>query len=220
MSVPYDGVAPAQVTGYVNPRRIAEAASILIWAVAAGQVVAAASQWLQYAENKDDPQSVDLGAVRVVDGVLFVLMLTAATLFILWLRRVRLNAESFCRAEHRHNRAWVIAGWFVPVVWFWIPKQVVDDIVVASSPETPADAEMLPMEQSRVVLIWWAAWVGSNLLDISYPLVQPDPMTAAGLAGSAALTTVSTAFMVVAALFAVRVIRFVNDLQASRSVAR
>lgn len=220
MSVPYDGVAPVQATGYVNAGRIGRAASVLVWMVAACQVLVAAAQWLQYAENKADPQSVDLGAFRPLDGVSLVLMLAAATLFILWLRRVRLNAESFCSAPQRHGRGWLIAGWFVPVVWFWYPKQIVDDIVVASSPQTPRDAELLPMEQTRVVLIWWSAWVGSNLLDISSPLIEPGPMTAAGLAGSAALTTVSTAFMIVAAVYAVRVIRYVNELQESRSVAR
>lgn len=220
MSVPYDGVPVPPADGSVKAGRFGQAASVLIWVVAACQVVVAASQWVRFAGSRDDPQSVDLSSVGPIDGIYFAVTVAAAVLFIGWLRQVRLTAESLCQAEHRHVRAWVIAGWFVPVVWFWIPKQVVDDIVVASSPETPPDAEMLPMEQSRVVLIWWAAWVGSNLLDLADPLVQPDPMTAAGLAGSAALTTVSTVFMVVAALYAVRVIRFVNELQASRSVAR
>ncbi|MEU0094080.1 DUF4328 domain-containing protein [Kribbella sp. NPDC006257] len=220
MSVPYDGVAPAQATGYLNADRIGRGASILVCAVAGCQVLVTLEGWRQYADSKDDPQSVNLGSLRPLDGVSFVLTLAAATLFIRWLRRARMNAESLCRARQRHDRGWVIVGWFAPVFWFWIPKQIVDDIVIASSPATPRDAELLPMEQTPVVLIWWTAWLAGSLVNIPYPFLRPDPMTAAGLAGSAVFTTLSTVFTVVAAVYAVRVIRYVNELQASRSVAR
>jgi hypothetical protein len=220
MSVPYDRVPVLPVAGSIKGGRFGRGASILIWVVAGCQVVVAVSEWLRFALFRDDPDDVDLSSIGPLDVVAFTLIVAAAVVFVSWLRQVRLTAESLCRAEHRHGRAWVIAGWIVPVVWFWIPKQIVDDIVVASSPQTPPDAEVLPMEGSRIVSLWWAAWVGSNLHDLGYPLFQPDPMTAAGLAGSAALTTVSTMFLVVAALYAGRVIRFVNELQASRTVSR
>jgi hypothetical protein len=31
----------------------------------------------------------------------------------------------------------VIGGWFCPVVNFWFPKQIVDDVIAASDPRTP-----------------------------------------------------------------------------------
>jgi hypothetical protein len=79
--------------------------------------------------------------------------------FLIWLWRARHNAEFLADvASQRRARGWVIFGWFVPIVSFWFPHQVVSDIWTASRPE-PAAAV------SPLVNAWWAAFLGSWMID-------------------------------------------------------
>ena len=82
--------------------------------------------------------------------------MAAGVVFIVWLWRARGNAELFCYGQHRRGRGWVIGGWFCPVVNFWFPKQIVDDVIAASDPPTPPrfpDLRRIP--RHGLVLAWW-----------------------------------------------------------------
>lgn len=49
----------------------------------------------------------------------------------------------------RRSRAWVWLGWWVPIVAFWFPLQIVDDVRRA-----------IAKDQTRPGLAtWWAAWL-------------------------------------------------------------
>ncbi|PNE30816.1 hypothetical protein AF335_28510 [Streptomyces eurocidicus] len=88
--------------------------------------------------------------------------LAAAVLFVLWFRRVRVNAEVFSPGGHRMSRGWSIGGWFVPVVNLWFPKKIANDIWDASLPYTP---DGVPREVSRAGLnAWWGLWIATTFL--------------------------------------------------------
>jgi hypothetical protein len=122
------------------------AVSILICLVVLAQAVHAASYWYTYKVVKDsvegpvkDPEHLDRADqfwFLALEGFLLAL-LAAGVVFIVWLWRARGNAELFCYGQHRRGRGWVIGGWFCPVVNFWFPKQIVDDVIAASDPRTP-----------------------------------------------------------------------------------
>ena len=89
-------------------------------------------------------------------------LLAAGVVFNVWLWRARGNAELFCYGQHRRGRGWVIGGWFCPVVNFWFPKQIVDDVIAASDPRTPPllpDLRRIP--RHGLVLAWWLTWVAT-----------------------------------------------------------
>jgi Domain of unknown function (DUF4328) len=78
--------------------------------------------------------------------------------FLVWLWRARHNAEHLADVtSQRRARGWVIFGWFVPIVWFWFPYQVVSDIRTASRPG--------PVVPDTVVNAWWAAFTGSWMIE-------------------------------------------------------
>ncbi|MEU4389574.1 DUF4328 domain-containing protein [Kribbella sp. NPDC023855] len=191
------------------------AASILVCVVAFAQLLLALTDWQNYLSYQDDPRSYQAEVNVPLVAVFAVALVAAAVTFISWLRQVRANAEMFCRAPHRHGRGWVIGGWFVPVISLWYPKQIVDDVVAASSPRTSPHADRLPEETSGIVLIWWATWIGSNLLDLAAPST-PDNPAAGDLLRMASFSIGSAVLSVVAAVYAVRVVRLVNNLQMSR----
>jgi len=141
------------------------AVSILICLVALAQAVLAASEWYTYKVVKDyvegpvkDPDRLDRAdeVVVLAVGGWVLALLAAGVVFIVWLWRARGNAELFCFGQHQRGRGWVIGGWFCPVVNFWFPKQIVDDVIAASDPRTPPRVpDLRGIRGNGVVLAWW-----------------------------------------------------------------
>ncbi|GAB1820576.1 DUF4328 domain-containing protein [Herbidospora sp. RD11066] len=115
-----------------------------------------------------DPLSVDLAEVADSDSLYaFTGILQAGTLLLagifywIWLFRVRANAEALApHVKQRLGRPWLIFGWIVPIISFWFPKQIVDDIWTASDPQQ--------RKPGGLAMTWWITWVltvfGSNLV--------------------------------------------------------
>ncbi|WP_326774422.1 DUF4328 domain-containing protein [Streptomyces sp. NBC_01445] len=88
-------------------------------------------------------------------------MVATAVVFIVWFRRVRINAEVFRPDGHSRSRGWASWGWFVPVMNLWAPRQVATDTWDASVPE----ADLIPRKYSRKVInSWWSLWLVSNVI--------------------------------------------------------
>ena len=204
------------------------AVSILICLVALAQAVLAASEWYTYKVVKDyvegpvkDPDRLDRAdevVVLAVGGWLLAL-LAAAVVFIVWLWRARGNAELFCCGQHQRGRGWVIGGWFCPVVNFWFPKQIVDDVIAASDPRTPPllpDLRRIP--RHGLVLAWWLTWVATVVIGkVDNPDLAADVQDVSDRVLGASVSTVGAVLTAVAAVLAIRVVRLVNRLQMSRS---
>jgi hypothetical protein len=112
----------------------------------------------------------------------------------------------------------VIGGWFCPVVNFWFPKQIVDDVIAASDPRTPPlfpDLRQIPPHD--LVLAWWLIWVvtevwgpgGTSDLAADVPDVSDQAV-------GASVSTLGVVLIAVCAVLAIRVVRLVNRLQMSR----
>jgi hypothetical protein len=142
----------------------------------------------------------------------------AAVLFVIWLWRARVNSEVLCQADHRRSHGWVLASWFTPGPNFFYPKQIVDDIWVASDPKTPVYADDLRrLRKPLLTKVWWYAWVGALVFDvvIRRVLMWMDA-TVGSLRGIALAGTASLMLTVVSAAAATFVIRKINAMQASR----
>jgi hypothetical protein len=203
------------------------AVSILICVVALAQAVLAASDWYTYKVVKDyvegpvkDPDRLDRADQfwnLAVDGFLLAL-LAAGVVFIVWLWRARGNAELFCYGQHRRGRGWVIGGWFCPVVNFWFPKQIVDDVIAASDPRTPPlfpDLRRIP--RHGLVLAWWLIWVATVVRGpVGNPDLASDVQDVSDRALGASVSTLGVVLTAVCAVLAIRVVRLVNRLQMSR----
>ena len=203
------------------------AVSILICLVALAQAVLAASEWYTYKVVKDyvegpvkDPDRLDRAdeVVVLAVGGWVLALLAAGVVFIVWLWRARGNAELFCNGQHRRGRGWVIGGWFCPVVNFWFPKQIVDDVIAASDPRTPPllpDLRRIP--RHGLVLAWWLAWVATMVRgNVGNPDLAADVQDVSDRVLGASVSTVGAVLVAVAAVLAIRVVRLVDRLQMSR----
>jgi len=199
------------------------AASILIGVVTVATWATAWSDLYSYQTLKkygDDPDH--LAEADLISGSLGIVaalaLLAAAAVFIIWLWRVRWNAEMFCRGRHRLSRGWVLGSWICPLVNLWYPKQVVDDIVAASDPRTdPLRVSLEDIPGTRLVWGWWLTWVVGL---VTGNIVQRGVLGGASQLGdlrtNVILSSVSALFTTCAAVLAVMLIQRIDELQTQR----
>lgn len=91
----------------------------------------------------------------------------AAILFLLWLWRARVNAETIGGPDsQRRHRDWTFWGWLCPIVFFWFPYQIVVDVYRASA-----------RKPVRTTLVgwWWAVFLAEGLVtEVGTRLVSTD----------------------------------------------
>lgn len=179
---PWGGATP---TGSVLPPiRLIGGWALAVLAVVAVVVTARVIEWALAVRNyrlRVDYESGALGAAEYLDRlesaqpwlwvstVAMLAQLVATVLFIVWLYLARSNAELLSAARHRLSRGWALAC-FLPVVNWFLPPVVLDDIQRAAHPGAPRDARPLPTNStSLLVVLWWVSFVlGSTLAFVSY----------------------------------------------------
>jgi Domain of unknown function (DUF4328) len=83
------------------------------------------------------------------------LLLPTAILFIAWLHRAY-GWMPEVGSTPRFKRWWTIVGWLIPIVNFFRPKQIVDELWKAG--HKPA------LTVPGFVHLWWGAWIADLLL--------------------------------------------------------
>ncbi|HET9142141.1 DUF4328 domain-containing protein [Actinophytocola sp.] len=142
---------------------------------------------------------------RTLGWAVLAVQLAAAVVFLVWLWRARRNSEVLTDAPHRRGRGWAIGSWITPVVFFWFPFQVVDDVYRASRPDNPKDLYDLQTVPGSTLLRWWwgmylAGWVLDRLAAASLTGYHVEDLQAAAVAQSAqvvALTGAGIALVIV-----------------------
>jgi hypothetical protein len=205
-------------------RGLGIAASVLVGLVALGNVATAASDWVTYTTVRNYRNGVasasELDAADklsvLVGTPVALLMLAAGVVFITWAYSARINAERLTPAnEHRRSRVWVWLSWFVPVVNFWFPKQVIDDIWRASDPQQQG-VPLRQRVQHRLTTLWWTAFVLMWIFDRAYVRsYRDDAMTTDSFRNLAILSLLSTIAGAVAAYFVVQVVQRISGFQSA-----
>lgn len=148
----------------------------LAWSVVVGLLACAAmSVWTVVAELdraryaarvSKGAMGLDEGRMTSLDhhvatarGTSFAVLLVTAVVFITWHYRMLRRLERSRGELLRHSTGWVIWGWFVPLVNFVRPKQMINDAWRATATTTTP----LPRVAARVH-VWWALWVLSQVL--------------------------------------------------------
>ena len=208
---------------FTSEQAMGLSASILIGVDTLASWVSAYADWHSYSTLKtypdDDAKLAQADLISGSSGIVSALALfAAAAVFIIWLWRVRWNAEMFCRGEHRLSRGWVLGSWICPVVNLWYPKWVVDDIVAASDPRTPSQTVSLRgIPGTRLVWAWWITWVIGLVLGNVAQRSSLDGVAQLGeLRTNAVLSSISAVATTAAAVLAMVLIQRVNELQVRR----
>ncbi|MFI0911671.1 DUF4328 domain-containing protein [Streptomyces abikoensis] len=157
----------------------------------------------------------------------FLGMAATAVLWVIWFRRVRLNAEVFAPGTHRFGSGWAVGSWFTPVVNLWFPKQMANDIYRASAPGGPQSAP------KGLLNAWWTLWIAANVLNtvgdgmssvassrLRRPLADSDWKGAVELLNSSlAVSGFSVLLLLADTALALLVVRQLTRMQEQRAMA-
>jgi transcriptional regulator with XRE-family HTH domain len=129
--------------------------------------LAVASSFAQYrllSSLIDDPLSVSFDQAQSNDDrqstlavVKLLALIGVGTLFIVWTHRLYRNLPTLGKTQ-RFSSGWAIGAWFVPILNFWRPKQIIDEIWTTSE----ARGRPVPV----LLHVWWGFWVASGLFGI------------------------------------------------------
>ena len=89
----------------------------------------------------------------IVGGLQTLGFIVGAVVFIRWLHRAYQNVDAVAPTERRYGHGWAIGGWFVPLLNFVRPMQVVNDVWRAGG-----------WPRSAVIPgLWWAVFIASGI---------------------------------------------------------
>jgi len=171
--VPYQPVPPR----YRPLRKLALVSIALMGLTAVAAVIQSVLLWNSYDDVKRfvygllSEEEIDRGIESIagtgplLNLVTYLLMGTAIA-FLIWLWQARENTE-FLRSPfaprpvdrpgHRRAQGWIVGSWLCPIVQFWYPFQIVQDIATASEP--PGQPGAAKTGRVRTLLYgWWTSW--------------------------------------------------------------
>ncbi|GAA1288973.1 hypothetical protein GCM10009609_65130 [Pseudonocardia aurantiaca] len=102
----------------------------------------------------------------------------AGVVFLVWLRRTRLNADQFSPVRHRYSPTMAVGGWFIPVVNWWLPAIVMNDLARASDPVDTG------RRHDTLVVAWWGTMVLSSVVRTIGVIAIPRPVVTYAPGGS------------------------------------
>ncbi|MEV0590863.1 DUF4328 domain-containing protein [Nonomuraea cavernae] len=215
----YSPPTPAlrQVRGLAHLALVALALDCLVGLAAAVidmQEIAIINRMIDAPDSVSDAEIETSDAIYAASAIVVAaVFVVAAVMFLIWLFRVRANAEVLAPGEHRYGRPWVVFGWMVPIISFWYPKQIVDDIWGASH-----RAGTGPSPRSGLVTVWWASLMIASLVsNVAGRMFRADDLE--GMALAAKYDIVSIALWLVAAAPAALVISRITGAQEARRLA-
>lgn len=209
---------------------LAVALYVLLAASAVGAVVSLVAYLMRallLGDLIDDPSSVTDGEadnadtfVTVATGFAGLALFATAIVFCVWFYRARCNVDLFGPSKQTLARGWAIGGWFCPVVWWWFPMQIADDVWKASDPDA-ADRGGATPGRKGLLWTWWilfvlAVWshAGASFLYPSEDDIVLDD--AKDLRTADYVTGGLWILMVLAAIAAILVVRRITAFQHTR----
>ncbi|WP_331737266.1 DUF4328 domain-containing protein (plasmid) [Streptomyces sp. NBC_00984] len=213
------GASPAGAEQRRTVTGAANVATVLISLALVREVLVSVGNWRLYVVVHDylagrattaDLEAVDSGALATVGGMWPWLLVSAAAgvAFVVWLWRVRINAEVMSGATaHRRSRGWVVGSWFAPVVNMWIPYQVVSDVWRAS-----ARQRAVPV---TLVTTWWALFVAANIVvrPIQWRMAFAEADSEQDLLSNANVSTLLTVLYLAAGMLIILIVRRITAWQ-------
>ncbi|ONI84684.1 hypothetical protein ALI22I_29600 [Saccharothrix sp. ALI-22-I] len=130
----------------------------------------------------------------------------AGVVFVVWLWRVRSNADLVAPYEHHYRKGWAIWGW-LPIVSLWIPRRLTVDVWRISQPRHD-----LGRSHSEVNW-WWGLFLGYQVTDRIADRVLTDAETVDALGIGAAMEVLAALLSVAAAALAIVVVRRIGEWQ-------
>jgi hypothetical protein len=195
----------------------------LLWVTVAVSVVAVISDAAQVALVQEatsggtvtraeaDANDSRQAVIGLIQGAAF---LATAGFFLVWFHAAYVNLPRLGAADLRYKTWWAVGGWLIPIVNFFRPKQIANDIWRASEPTPAGDRSWRARPVPAVLGWWWAAWLASGLLSIGATGRQ-DSLD--DLEGASIAILLSDATIAIAGVLAFVVARRITERQEEKA---
>lgn len=179
---------PDSSIGQVRPVR--QLGAVTTWAILVAAVASPLLRIYSLASGQVGP------AWRIGDALAIEF---AGMMFIIWMLRVRSNADLTSDVPARWKKPWLIFGWILPVGSLWIPYRLVREMTDRDQAASP-----------RLVGWWW----GTYIVGVSIPAQAQAALRLSVKAGAWTSLALSP-FRIAAAVLAVVIVRSVVSAQES-----
>jgi hypothetical protein len=145
------------------------------------------------------------------------LLAAACLFFVRWFHRAYANLEQLGAGSLRYGRRWAIGAWFVPILNFFRPKQIADDIWRASDPHRPPGEGWRDAKVPSLLSWWWGMFLLAGLLGNVAGSGSYDPADISDMKTSAVKYLVADSVSIIAAVLAILVVSRITERQEARA---
>ena len=98
--------------------------------------------------------------------------LLTACVFILWFRRAYFNVHEFSSTKPKLEEGWAAGAWFVPVLCYFYPVQIMEDIWDKSLEHLKKNEHLTSFRKpTTLIYLWWIPYAFSLLIaNLAYVL--------------------------------------------------
>ena len=134
----------------------------------------------------------------------------AAIAFLMWIYRITKNVPALTGGSARWSAGWAVGFWFIPVAFLFMPLLVVRDLYRRLADD---------MSRGWMVVLWWLAFAGGNVLARAGGYSLERASTAAEFNAAVMMGVVGVAAAAVSAIPIVLVISAVERGSAALALA-
>lgn len=163
--------------------------------------------------------STDFAATRdltnriVILGILSALVqIPTVVMWLVWQYRAQSNLRPLGSTALRWSPAWAVWGWLIPFANLVLPYLTVRELSKASEPDA-GTLEWRTRPTGALLPLWWASWVGSQILSGVAVAVVGSDATVRSVSNGTSVAVVGGVVHVIAAVLAIVVVRRISDRQ-------
>jgi hypothetical protein len=143
--------------------------------------------------------------VEAIGGWTLIALLVTGVLWCIWQHRAHGNLRAFGRNGLRYTPGWAVGWWFIPFASLWKPLGAMSELWKSSEPTDDPNA-WLRARAWWLLGLWWACWIGGNLLDVVASAMQQESDLST-VASSDIVAVVARLVEITAAICAVVILR-------------
>ena len=157
------------------------------------------------------------GRQQLIGGLQLTLIILTAIIFLLWTHRANKNLSALGAKDLKFTPGWAVGNWFIPILNFFRPAQVMVEIWKASDPRDESGLEWKTANSPPIVNWWWIAYIGSSILGTWTGRIDFSTATLQQIMTTSWLGALSDLASVVAGILAILMVRDIDRRQEEKA---
>jgi len=148
----------------------------------------------------------DYSLQQIIEILQLIIFISTAILFLIWIHRAHRNLPTLGARNLKYSSKWAVWGFFVPILFFFRPFQVVREIWKASNPQITEEFTWHRQPTPALIKWWWALYL--------FVMMSGSGFT---MSGGTISVEPSLPVKIVAAVLTILVVRKIDQGQEEKS---